>query len=495
MECQRGTGGVKYRFPVFCLVFILVWTGPLFAAQENYIETLKLKDESTDWNIVVSYFSTRNISLENRYLASSLPLKIYTTLLNYTTHTLSDEERRGYAERIIDNARQTLLKESAELRKSFDELDFDVTAASSYGFRQQKEWELLQKRDTLNEKFRYLKDFSPSDIGIPEERKIVLLRESDSRELFAPIKDKQKQFATEKKADLVIYGRLEEMAGYIYYRIGAYSSILDKTVFDAEGGGAPDKIEMQVSEHLKDLITVVVGYPWTDFTVSAMPVTASIRIGDDYSGSGVYRNNSMKPGTYIMTVEAPGYIGEEIEIVLNPKETKTLSVSLIRNPVPPVVVNTFPPGADVYLSSLWVGTTPFLIENGGINEPLMLKKEGYLDLVSALNPESGDKMNFVLKSSAFDIDDYMKSKRKDFYFNIAGLAFSIPLTILANGYQTRFLDSIPEATADNAVQRQQIIFGYKAMATVFSVSIVLNAIMATGLIVDMIDYVKVYDSR
>ena len=79
---------------------------------------------------------------------------------------------------------------------------------------------------------------------------------------------------------------------------------------------------MQVSEHLKDLITVVVGYPWTDFTVSAMPVTASIRIGDDYSGSGVYRNNSMKPGTYIMTVEAPGYIGEEIEIVLNPKETR-----------------------------------------------------------------------------------------------------------------------------------------------------------------------------
>lgn len=486
---------MKYRFPVLSLVFFLVLSGPLFAAEENYIETLNLKDNSTEWNIAVSFFSTQNISIENRYLASSLPLKIYTTLLNYQTHTLSEEERLRYAEKVIDNARQTLLKESAELRKSFDEFDFDVSVSASAQTRQTKEWELLQKWETLNGKFQYLKDFSPSDMEIAEERKIVLLRESDSGELFTPVGDKLKQFASEKKADLLVFGRLEEMAGYIYYRIAAYSTILDKTVFDAEGGGAPDKIEDQVSEHLKDLITVVVGYPWTDFTVSVMPVTASIRIGDDYSGSGVYRNNSMKPGTYTMTVEAPGYIGEEVELVLNPKETKTLSVSLIRNPVPPVVINTFPSGADVYLSSLWVGTTPFLIENGGVNEPLMLKRDGYLDLVSALNPESGNKMDFVLKSSAFDLDGYMNSKRKDFYFNIAGLALSIPLTILANGYQTRFLNSIPEATEDNAVQRQQIIFGYKAMATVFSVSIVLNAIMATGLIVDMIDYVKVYDSK
>lgn len=486
---------MKYGLSVCCLFLSLVFSASLFAAEENYIETLNLKDSATDWNVAVSYFSTQNISLENQYLASSLPLKIYTTILNYQTHTLSAEERAGYAAEIIDNARQTLLKEASDLRKSFDEFDFETVDSVALQTRQTKQWELLQKRETLDKKFLYLKEFSPAEMNIAEERNIVVLRESDSQELCAPVKDKWKQFATEKKADLLIFGRLEEMAGYIYYRIAAYSAVLDKMVFEAEGGGSPDKIESQVDLHIRDLITVVIGHPWTDFTVSVMPVTASIQIGTEYSGSGVYRNNSMKPGTYIMTVEAPGYVGEEIELVLNPKETKTLSVALIRNPVPPVVVNTFPPGADVYLSSLWVGATPFLIENGGIDEPLMLKKEGYLDLVSSLNPESGNKMDFVLKSTAYDIDSYMKSKRKDFYFNIAGLALSIPMAILSSGYQTRFLNSIPEATEDNAVQRQQIIFGYKAMTTVLSVSIVLNAIMATGLIVDMIDYVKVYDSK
>ena len=302
------------------------------------------------------------------------------------------------------------------------------------------------------------------------------------------------QRAIAEKADLLIFGQLEEMAGYIYYRVGAYSSILDRIVFEVEGGGSPDIIEGQIIEHLNDLITVVIGHEWADLTVAVLPITASIQIGEKYSGSGVFRNNSIEPGTYVMTVEAPGYIGEEVELVLNPKETKTLSVALIRNTVPPVVINNYPPGADGYLSSRWVGATPFLVENGGLNEPLMLKKDGYLDLVSALTPSGNTNLDFVMKSTAFNRDEYLKQKRKDFYFNIAGLAISIPMTLLSSGYQTRFLNSIPDATEDNAVQRQQIIFGYKAMTMLFTVGIVLDAMMAAGLIIDMIDYIKVYDN-
>lgn len=485
---------MRVRRLLFLGIFSLMCAGALFAEETDYVETLSLKDGTAEWNVAVSFFDTQNISLENRYLASSLPLKIYTTLLNYQTHIFSDEERMKYAEKIIENARQTILKEAADLRKSFDELDFEVFKSSILNARQTKEWELLQKRDELNKKIRFLEEFKPEDIKINPERTIVVLRESDSSELFAPVIDKQKQFAEEKKADLLIFGQLEEMAGYIYYRVGAYSSILDRIVFEVEGGGSPDIIEGQIIEHLNDLITVVIGHEWADLTVAVLPITASIQIGEKYSGSGVFRNNSIEPGTYVMTVEAPGYIGEEVELVLNPKETKTLSVALIRNTVPPVVINTYPPGADVYLSSLWVGATPFLVENGGLNEPLMLKKDGYLDLVSALTPSGNTNLDFVMKSTAFNRDEYLKQKRKDFYFNIAGLAISIPMTLLSSGYQTRFLNSIPDATEDNAVQRQQIIFGYKAMTMLFTVGIVLDAMMAAGLIIDMIDYIKVYDN-
>lgn len=485
---------VRMRRLLFSGIFFLAGLGVLSAEEVDYEETLSLKDGTAEWNVAVSFFDTRNISLENRYLASSLPLKIYTTILNYQTHIFSEEERLKYAEKIIENARQTVLKEAADLRKSFDDLDFEVFKPSILNARQTKEWDLLQKRDELNKKIRFLTEFKPQDIEINPERAIVVLRESDSSELFAPVTDKQKQFAEEKKADLLIFGQLEEMAGYMYYRVGAYSSVLDRIVFEAEGGGSPDIIEGQIAGHLNDLITVIVGHEWADLTVSVLPITASIQIGEKYSGSGVYRNNSIVPGTYVMTIEAPGYVGEEVELVLNPKETKTLSVALIRNTVPPVVVNTYPPGADIYLSSLWVGATPFLVENGGLNEPLMLKKDGYLDLVSALTPDGNTNLDFVLKSTAFNRDEYLKQKRKDFYFNIAGLAISIPMTLLSSGYQTRFLNSIPDATEDNAVQRQQIIFGYKSMAMLFTVSIVLDAMMAAGLIIDMIDYIKVYDN-
>lgn len=225
---------MKYGLSVCCLFLSLVFSASLFAAEENYIETLNLKDSATDWNVAVSYFSTQNISLENQYLAFSLPLKIYTSILNYQTHTLSAEERAGYAAEIIDNARQTLLKEASDLRKSFDEFDFETVDSVALQTRQTKQWELLQKRETLDKKFLYLKEFSPAEMNIAEERNIVVLRESDSQELCAPVKDKWKQFATEKKADLLIFGRLEEMAGYIYYRIAAYSPILDKMVFEAE---------------------------------------------------------------------------------------------------------------------------------------------------------------------------------------------------------------------------------------------------------------------
>ena len=196
---------MRMRRLLFLGIFSLMCAGALFAEETDYVETLSLKDGTAEWNVAVSFFDTQNISLENRYLASSLPLKIYTTLLNYQTHIFSDEERMKYAEKIIENARQTILKEAADLRKSFDELDFEVFKSSILNARQTKEWELLQKRDELNKKIRFLAEFKPEDIKINPERTIVVLRESDSSELFAPVIDKQKQFAEEKKADLLIH--------------------------------------------------------------------------------------------------------------------------------------------------------------------------------------------------------------------------------------------------------------------------------------------------
>ena len=117
---------MRVRRLLFLGIFSLMCAGALFAEETDYVETLSLKDGTAEWNVAVSFFDTQNISLENRYLASSLPLKIYTTLLNYQTHIFSDEERMKYAEKIIENARQTILKEAADLRKSFDELDFEV---------------------------------------------------------------------------------------------------------------------------------------------------------------------------------------------------------------------------------------------------------------------------------------------------------------------------------------------------------------------------------
>lgn len=487
---------MKHSPRLLVFVTLLTLTTPLLAKKKvDYIETLSLKETRKEWSIGVAFFSTENISLENQYLASSIPLKIFTTLLEYENHLLSPEEKIKYGERIIQQTQENLSKEAAELQKSLDLLDFEGMKKSIENPRRTKEWDILQKWEELDQKNQFLKDFSVEEIQFDHQRTIKMIQEGEGQQLLRPVvANRQRQVAKDKDADLLIYGQMEELAGYIYYRIYGYNYILDKIVFDVEGGGTPENMEDQVAEQLKDLITVVVGHSWSNLVIDATPMTASIKIDDFASGTGVYRNNSIEPGRYTLMVEAPGYIGEEIELILKPKETKTLTVALIRNTAPPMVINTFPPNADLYISSLWVGATPFLVEKGGVEEPIMVKKKGYLDLVSVLNPQEGGHMDFVLKSTAFNREDYLKQKRMDFYFNIAGLAVSIPMAILAGGYRDRFLNSIPEPTSTNAVQRQELIFGYKAMNTIFSVSIVLNIMMATGLIVDMIDYIKVYDS-
>ncbi len=464
----------------------------------SFKDVVELKDSFKSWNVIITSFAYENLSLENVYLAQTLPLKIASVLKGYDKHVLSVKEKLGYANIIINGEVLKVRQNIDKLNRDIHKLDLKDYELSLEDKHSDEELSLYKKLEKERKRFKLLSSYNPSDIVFPVEKDIVYLESSSQfSKLFSPVSDMYGDFLKKNSADLLITGSLSEMAGYLYYRIEVFSRPLDRTILVLEGGGSPETLSSQIDGNIDDLISVVLGRKWCSVVVKTNPITANINIGDKYFGTGIYRNDNLLPGKYIVSVDAPGYLEEIIEIDVGFKENKEFEVVLVKDKAPAILINSFPSGADIYLSSLWVGKTPMLISNGGVEEPFLIRASGYADFVDVLNPKVTN-MDIVLNSMNFDFNSYIKDKREDFYVSLAGLMFALPISILSYGfydyYQKDLVDKKNLVNSNNR-EFQRLTSTMYGINSVFVGSAILASSMVVALVIDMIDYVKVYDER
>ena len=94
-------------------------------------------------------------------------------------------------------------------------------------------------------------------------------------------------------------------------------------------------------------------------------------------------------------------------------------------------MSTIPSGADLYLSSLWVGQTPLFLPPGRRTGTLRLSYEGYRDiLIPAENLEEG-KNSFTLERSYYDPAVRFQQKRDKLYTAVGLFTLALPVSFFS----------------------------------------------------------------
>ncbi len=97
-----------------------------------------------------------------------------------------------------------------------------------------------------------------------------------------------------------------------------------------------------------------------------------------------------------------------------------------------------PPAANVYLNSLWIGTTPLVTEKPAILSRLSIRLAGYNDVYARVGPSAPPSLNFALLKTAIDFDALKESKRWRYYTSLAGFILSVPFPAFSFGFMRDF---------------------------------------------------------
>ncbi len=246
---------------------------------------------------------------------------------------------------------------------------------------------------------------------------------------------------------------------------------------------------------------MVLGRPWASLFLETFPLSATIAFNDGANGVGIINRIYIDPATYLVRLNAPGFIAEEVEVILQPNEEASFSLRMQTDIASPVVLQSFPSGADVYLSSEWKGKTPLLLENAGVSEPFVVRKDNFSDYYGSIEDIENSILNFELHSSRFVNEDLFELKRKDMYNSITMLVVGVPFFLFGFAYDEKW-----KAIQDTDFPANNPILGNRFQQSYFNISTTRNslallsqsgiAVFGIGIVnmfVDMIEYVAVYD--
>lgn len=486
------------------LLFMLVCAN-LFCASGELLElsSLSLSDPRATWNVGFCQFKAIEVAPHHTNLLKTIPNLIYQKLSNCSDHILTEKEKLFILENIFNEAIRSNQKQISNLQKEIDLLFFDRTQNESTKTSKQKSMrELFLKNDDLLKAMENLEFYK-----IEDKKKVEFVSASSEDFLFPSLIQTPTEFMQEKKLDMLVSGEVEEVEGYIYFTAAIYSCYSDEPLTKFTKGAASNEVQNIIEASCQQMIEALLGRSWASVTIETMPMSATIRFSDGERGVGIIERIFINPGFYKIRLDAPGFISEEIELSLSGYDELSYSFTMQKDVLNPIVVQTFPSGADLYLSSQWKGKTPLLVEDAGIGEPFIIRKEGFGDFYGNMSDYEklvAPLVDFDLKSSLYLSENLLQAKRDDLYNSLTMMAVSVPFFLFGLSYDKKWdefestISSNPLNYATSGKQRfDKKFFDVKGtrggLAFINQTGLTLFVVSIINLFIDMVEYVQIYD--
>lgn len=409
--------------PLFMVFLVVLGITPCHAADKDFSPP---SDSQKVWKAGFAEFFSETLSLENRYLKSSLPLLLIERLGDCDEHLLSAEE--------IENYRTALLEE--EVRKHEKTLGAEWSKRDALLFspdkkNRDKNYKIYTEKIAASRaEIEYLSSLETVDIPVEETKPISFWEGNLEGTLIGFEGINHETLTSENDLDLLVYGYLEEIEDYIFIDVRAYSGILKRVVFRYEDAAVREDLALVVTALSKDLATVLLGREWASLTIVPNPSDGVIFIDGELAGIGRTTVSFLKPGKRTVMITAPGHDDARKEIELNVQEERVIEITAPAKILGDITINSIPDGADVFVGSVWSGRTPAVIGRPEKAKQLILRLEGYEEKRHVLSPLSPEELSFTLSGDLTDWVQEIEKKKNAFYTSFGLFVISIPLPVI-----------------------------------------------------------------
>jgi len=125
------------------------------------------------------------------------------------------------------------------------------------------------------------------------------------------------------------------------------------------------------------LVSTACGPATGGISVSSTPEGAEVYVDGALAGKTPLKSTGMRPGRHTIRVMLAGHAPFEMTIEVQAGKTSEVTAQLRKDVFNPVLVESNPQGASVYVDGRFEGNTPVVIEKPAAEVPIVLSKPGY----------------------------------------------------------------------------------------------------------------------
>ncbi len=397
----------------------------LFAAGLAFAADDLSADLPKAWKVGFAVWGGAGLEPQDEYLKFSLPLELRDRLLAARERELGAQEREAFARRLARSKVETLEAQLRDTNRARDDLLYKQLPDSE---RDAALAPLDVKRSGLLAAIARFEGELPHLAVLPAAMPLVY----EPVDLIESPAYSAGQAARKAGVDFLVWGRLEPVQGYLYWRVACYSVLLDRELFASEQVSAPEAVAAAAESAVGGLAEALLGRPWSALTVVPQPADAAVRVDGKAQGGGTVTLPFLDPGPHHVEVSYEGYQTYDETVLLEPSAARRLETDLTALPARPVTLASTPPGALVYRDSLYVGVTPLdlMLPPGSIGT-YRLVSEGYIDLYETIKADDVSRVDALLTRKLVDQTEWQEIKRKRFYRSLGALALSVPISVVS----------------------------------------------------------------
>jgi len=461
------------------LALLLLAAVPITVCPQDNIPV----DDREYWTVGVAAFEGKTLSRENLYLRQSFPLLIREGLEMIPTHFFSGAEAKAYRRRIIRREQRRLAELISADRRARDELFFTPGKG---------EEEVVLYEERIAENLRALNDLrelDPEVIALPKSKPLRFATGAGGRLIFDQPVRSPLQLTRQENLDSLLWGRFEEIQGYIYFEVNFFDAALGENVFSYSDAVLPTQL-YEISDDLTgELASILWGRDWASLRVDTEPKGASVWIDGSFQGRAPLEIPYLIPGSRELKVQASGYQSVVRSISLDPYTESVQQIVLPLEPGDSFELESEPAGAEVYEGSNWLGTTPLSVEKPDDLNRFLLRKEGYLDF--PLYAGSGVAGTVTTRLSLDETDPLrIQNQRRDELYSAFGFfALSIPIPLFLWGYANDY------AVGYSLSKEERFMAAGLAFYYSYYGALALSASLFVNMMVRLVRYIRAADRK
>ncbi len=448
-------------------------------------DSVVVTDDSTLWRVGIARFRSGDISTENAYLRSSIPLLIFDEIEQIEHHHVTATERDARARRLIARKIAEVEKSLASHYRSYDKARLSPGPGSS---------NMLERIKVEEKRLGNLEKLSIDAVEIPERKRVSMVEGNEER-LLEPIIEHARHRADRLKLDWLVWGEIEQLDEYLFVRVTVYDANIDSTATYSTAGSR-EAIRDNIAPKLKEIRTAAIGREWGTLAIEVEPDAGRVELNDTYVGTGDQLIDPVFAGKHVIHIKAPGYSPHTEVIEIAGGEQKQVTIELAQRTGRDIRIESDPPGATAYLGSIKQGATPIEIKSPLEPTQLRLELDGYNTHQASVVPDLGGDITADLLPAIIDEPAVIKNRRMNLYRSIGAFALSVPIPMITldwtNTLTEAYIRSIQSGSGGTTSQEGRRLYrGRMAAFSGYTAGLFVSGALFVNLVLDLLEYTDV----